>query len=234
MKPIKRLVIAICLLLQAAVPSAAQSPLQPPGYRSALIDYNTFESIPPYPLKTDFSMQRPIHMPVASRSMVYDPFGGGQSFTVHLKNIADNDWCYLLGKSQVISPYGGRGGRHHAGTDIKSFPNDTVRAVFAGVVVMSEPFAAYGNCVQIRHMNGLTTLYSHNVKNLVQTGDYVEVGQPVALEGRTGRATTEHVHFEIRVAGQHYDSELLFDHDTHQLQRHSLQFDRSGQVKIIK
>lgn len=234
MKSFLRLFIAICLLLQVAVPSSAQSPLQPPGYRSAMIDYETFESIPPFPFKTSFSMQRPPIEYVASRSTVYDPFGGGQQIIIHLKNFSDSDWCYLLRHSNVISSYGGRGGRHHAGTDIKSFPNDTVRAVFSGIVVMSEPFAAYGNCVQIRHMNGLTTLYSHNSKNLVQVGDYVLVGQPVALEGRTGRATTDHVHFEIRVAGQHYDSDLLFNHDTHKLQRHSLQFDRGGHVKIIK
>lgn len=233
MKSLIQFVIAICLLLQTAVPSSAQSPLQPSGYRSALIDFDTFERIPSFPLKTDFSMQRSTFEPVASRS-AYDPFGGGQRITIHLKNFSQNDWCYLLRKSKVISSYGGRGGRMHAGTDIKSFPNDTVRAVFSGVVVMSEPFAAYGNCVQIRHLNGLTTLYSHNSKNLVHVGDRVEVGQPVALEGRTGRATTEHVHFEIRVAGRHYSSELLFNHDTHQLQRHSLQFDREGHVKIIK
>lgn len=234
MKPLIRLVIALFLLLQAAVPSLAQSPLQPPGFRSALIDFDTFESIPPFPFKTDFSMLRTPFEYVASRSAVYDPFGGGQSFTVCLKNFADSDWCYLLRASSVISTYGGRGGGHHSGTDIKSFPNDTVLAVFAGVVVMSEDFAGYGNCVQIRHLNGLTTLYSHNSKNLVQVGDAVEVGQPVALEGRTGRATTDHVHFEIRVDGRHYDSELLFNHDTRQLQRHSLQFYRNGDVKIIR
>lgn len=234
MKSFMRLVITICLLLQAAVPSLAQSPLQSSGYRSAMIDFDTFERIPPFPLKTDFSMQRPVFEPVASRSAVYDPFGGGQRITIHLGNFSKSDWCYPLRKSTVISSYGGRGGRMHAGSDIKSFPNDTIRAVFSGVVVMSEPFAAYGNCVQIRHMNGLTTLYSHNSKNLVHVGDYVEVGQPVALEGRTGRATTEHLHFEIRIAGQHYNSDLLFNHDTHQLQRHSLQFDRSGHVKIIR
>lgn len=234
MKSLPRFVITVFLLLQAAVPSLAQSPLQPPGYRSAMIDFDTFESFPPFPFKTDFSMQRPAFRPVVSGSAVYDPFGGGEQFTVHLRNFADSDWCYLLSSSSVISSYGWRGGGHHSGTDIKSFPNDTIRAVFAGVVVMSEPFADYGNCVQIRHMNGLTTLYSHNARNLVRTGDYVEVGQPVALEGSTGRATTHHVHFEIRVAGRHYNSQLLFNHDTRQLRRHSLQFNRSGQVTIIK
>ena len=43
--------------------------------------------------------------------------------------------------------------------------------------------------------------FSHNFKNLVHCGDTVKAGQPIALTGRTGRASTEHLHFETRVNG---------------------------------
>lgn len=228
-----RLFAAFLISFLAVVTSWAQPPLKLPGYRQSLINYKSlhFEL---YPFMTDFSMPRHAIVPMAPGSYVYNPFGGGTRFILHLENFADSDWCYLLRKSKVISPYGGRGGRHHSGTDIKSFPNDSVRAVFDGTVVMAGPFSGYGNCVQIRHMNGLTSLYSHNSRNLVKVGDQVTAGQVVALEGRTGRATTDHVHFEIRVAGQHINSNLIFDHEHQRLYKHQVVFEKNGNAHIRK
>lgn len=228
-----RLFAAFLISFLAVVTSWAQPPLKLPGYRQSLINYKSlhFEL---YPFMTDFSMSRQAIVPMAPGSYVYNPFGGGTRFILHLENFADSDWCYLLRKSKVISPYGGRGGRHHSGTDIKSFPNDSVRAVFDGTVVMAGPFSGYGNCVQIRHMNGLTTLYSHNSRNLVKAGDQVTAGQVVALEGRTGRATTAHVHFEVRVAGRHVNSNLIFDHEHHRLHKHQVVFEKNGNAHIRK
>lgn len=228
-----RLFAAFLISFLAVVTSWAQPPLKLPGYRKSLINYKSlhFEL---YPFMTDFSMPRHAIVPMAPGSYVYNPFGGGTRFILHLENFADSDWCYLLRKSKVISPYGGRGGRHHSGTDIKSFRNDSIRAVFDGTVVMAGPFSGYGNCVQIRHMNGLTTLYSHNSRNLVKAGDQVTAGQVVALEGRTGRATTDHVHFEVRVAGRHVNSNLIFDHEHHRLHKHQVVFEKNGNAHIRK
>jgi murein DD-endopeptidase MepM/ murein hydrolase activator NlpD len=167
-------------------------------------------------------------------ALAIDPYGGAAEFTLHLEHFDSADWCYPLPGAHVISPYGERSGRPHTGTDIKTCPDDSVRAAFAGIVVMAEPFADYGNCVQLRHCFGLVTLYSHNSKNLVREGDYVEAGQVIALCGRTGRATTEHVHFEVRVDGRHYNSELLFDHDNNQLRQHPLVFRRDGAATILQ
>lgn len=76
---------------------------------------------------------------------------------------------------------------------------------------MSKPYSAYGNVVVVRHDFGLETIYSHNFKNLVHCGDTVKAGQPIALTGRTGRASTEHLHFETRVNGQHFDPNIIFN-----------------------
>jgi murein DD-endopeptidase MepM/ murein hydrolase activator NlpD len=67
---------------------------------------------------------------------------------------------------------------------------------------MSKNYYGYGNCIIIKHDNGMETLYSHNSKNLVKEGDCVKCGQQIALTGRTGRATTEHLHFELRKNGK--------------------------------
>lgn len=100
----------------------------------------------------------------------------------------------------------------HTGVDIKAVPNDTIRAAFSGVVRMSKPYSGYGNIIVIRHYNGMETAYAHNSRNLVTVNDVVKAGDPIALAGRTGRATTEHLHFEFRVANQALNPSLLLEH----------------------
>lgn len=126
---------------------------------------------------------------------------------LNLENLA-REFCYPI-DGKLISDYGRRGGRPHTGIDLKGAPGDTIRAAFAGVVRMSKPYSSYGNIVVVRHYNGLETVYSHNQRNLVSSGDLVACGQAIALEGRTGRATTEHLHFEVRAGGEHFDPKLL-------------------------
>ena len=142
-------------------------------------------------------------------------------------------WCYPLPGAKVISPYGARGGRSHSGTDLKTKPNDNILAAFDGEVVFSGNYYGYGNLVRIKHANGLETYYSHNSKNLVKQGDRVKAGDVIALTGRTGRATTEHLHFETRINGQHVNSNRFFDHTTHQLRADAFSKDGS-MIKYAK
>ena len=142
------------------------------------------------------------------------------------------NWCYPLPGAKVISPYGSRGGRSHSGTDLKTKPNDNILAAFDGEVVFSDNYHGYGNLIRIKHANGLETYYSHNSKNLVKVGDHVKAGDVIALTGRTGRATTEHLHFETRINGQSVNSARFFDHDTHQLRPNA--FSKDGSIKSAK
>ena len=123
--------------------------------------------------------------------------------------------CYPLPGAKVISPYGRRDGRTHTGVDIKTKANDDILAAFDGEVVMSQRYGAYGNLIKIRHQKGLETWYSHNSKNLVKVGDRVKAGQVIALVGQTGRATTPHLHFEVRLNGSAMNPNVLFDHRSH-------------------
>ena len=134
-------------------------------------------------------------------------FFSTRSVDLNLKN-----GCYPLPGAKVISPYhNNRGGHRHTGVDLKTRPNDPVYAVFDGVVTMSKSYYGYGNCIIIRHDNGMETLYSHNSKNLVKEGDRVKCGQQIALTGRTGRATTEHLHFELRKNGKPQNPNSLLE-----------------------
>ena len=155
--------------------------------------------------------------------------------TVNSQKLTANsqNWCYPLPGAKVISPYGARGGRSHSGTDLKTKPNDNILAAFDGEVVFSGNYYGYGNLVRIKHANGLETYYSHNSKNLVKQGDRVKAGDVIALTGRTGRATTEHLHFETRINGQHVNSNRFFDHTTHQLRADAFSKDGS-MIKYAK
>lgn len=111
----------------------------------------------------------------------------------------------------LLSPYGRRGASTHTGMDIKALPNDTIRAAFPGVVRMAKSYSSYGNLVAIRHYEGFETVYAHGSKILVKVNDVVEPGDPIMLAGRTGRATTEHLHFEVRAGDGHIDPARVID-----------------------
>lgn len=161
-----------------------------------------------------------------------DPFDGKAVYRLNLDEIKPKAWHYPLDDSHVISGYGGK--RNHAGVDIKNAPNMNVYAVFDGLVVQSGTFSGYGKCITVRHANGLETRYSHNSKNFVNVGDKVKAGQVIGLTGRTGRATTEHLHFETRIAGRPFDPAYVFDHANHGLQKGTLQFKKNGGVSRLK
>jgi murein DD-endopeptidase MepM/ murein hydrolase activator NlpD len=105
----------------------------------------------------------------------------------------------------VISSFGQRRSGWHGGIDIKAPLGTPVWASAAGVVITSGVEAAYGLVVKIEHRRGFVTVYAHNDVNLVEVGDRVDAREMIALVGQTGRATTHHVHFEIRHEGQAYN-----------------------------
>lgn len=160
------------------------------------------------------------------RIVDYNPFGSADELAVDLAVLARN-FCYPY-PGNMISDYGMRGRSMHTGVDIKAVPNDTIRAALSGVVRMSKLYSSYGNIVVIRHPNGLETAYAHNSKNLVSPNDVVRAGDPIALAGRTGRATTEHLHFEVRVMGEHFDPNLLLDTRNRALQAGKLHLKRQN------
>ena len=128
-------------------------------------------------------------------------------------------WCFPLPGAKVISPYGQRGGRQHTGADLKTKAKDKIFAAFDGEVVFSGKFSGYGNLIRIKHANGLETYYAHNSKNMVKVGQHVKAGQVIALVGQTGRATTPHLHFEIRVNGKPQNPANFFDLTNHTLRK---------------
>ena len=163
---------------------------------------------------------------------VNDPFTITNTFRLDLEKIEEHAWAYPLPDARVISPYGGA--RRHSGVDLKTKPNDEIYAAFDGEVVASGPYYGYGNCIRIRHAYGLETLYSHQSKNMVKKGDKVKAGQVIGLTGRTGRATTEHLHFEVSFGGKRLDPAIIFDHSNHKLKAATLHLTKGKGVKSVK
>jgi murein DD-endopeptidase MepM/ murein hydrolase activator NlpD len=101
-------------------------------------------------------------------------------------------------------PFTGRNALHR-GVDFAGPAGSQVLAVAAGVVTYSKERFGYGRTVEINHGNGYVTRYAHNEKALVQVGDTVQKGQPIALMGSTGRSTGPHLHFEVLKHGRAVD-----------------------------
>ncbi len=106
----------------------------------------------------------------------------------------------------VSSSFGNRSGRRHDGVDILAPSGTEVRAAAPGVAVYAgDGMRGYGNAVVLDHGDGVTTLYGHLAAIRVESAESVSAGGPIGTVGRTGNATTSHLHFELRVDGEPVD-----------------------------
>jgi lipoprotein NlpD len=91
------------------------------------------------------------------------------------------------------------------GLDIGGDPGEPVVAASDGVVVYSgSGLVGYGELIIIKHSDEWLSAYGHNRKRLVQEGQRVRAGQPIAEMGSTG-ANRNELHFEIRRNGKPVD-----------------------------
>jgi murein DD-endopeptidase MepM/ murein hydrolase activator NlpD len=98
--------------------------------------------------------------------------------------------------------------RRHEGTDYAAAPGTPVMAAGDGVVLRAGWSGGYGNLIEIRHRNGITTRYGHlrGFAHGVRTGTRVEQGRTIGFVGSTGLASGPHLHYEFRVNGVAKDS----------------------------
>ncbi len=98
------------------------------------------------------------------------------------------------------SPFTGRRVMHE-GLDIAANTGTPVVATADGIVVRANYCPDYGKIVVIDHGYGYRTIFGHNSKLLVKTGQKIERGDMIAQVGNTGQSTGSHLHYEMRLNG---------------------------------
>ena len=93
----------------------------------------------------------------------------------------------------------------HTGVDIGAPRGVQFIAANDGIVTYAGYNTAYGNMVIVDHGGGITTLYAHGDRILVNVGDSIYQGNPVLEVGTTGYSTGPHAHFEVRINGQYVE-----------------------------
>ncbi len=112
----------------------------------------------------------------------------------------DNGWISsYYGKR--IDPFTGQQASH-AGMDYSGSYHAEILAAADGVVVWAGKRSSYGNMVEIDHGNGFVTRYAHAQSVDVELGQKVSAGEKIAIMGKSGRATSEHLHFEVLKNGR--------------------------------
>lgn len=152
----------------------------------------------------------PIFVPGARATIVVTPYPAppptarsGPELPPH----ASADFLWPIDGGSFMRPFGEKRRRHtHAGVDIRGTRGQDILAAKDGTVAFcGRTTTGYGTMVVLDHGDGVQTVYAHAQKVLVKSGETVKRGQPIALVGRTGNATTEHCHFEIRLANRAVD-----------------------------
>ena len=91
----------------------------------------------------------------------------------------------------------------HTGLDIAATTGTPIKVVADGTITFAAYSGSYGYLVKVDHGNGVETWYGHTSKMLVKEGQAVKAGNTIALVGSTGNSTGPHLHFEVRINGEH-------------------------------
>lgn len=153
-----------------------------------------------FPLPLEFAERAP----AGERLMTRRP-GGGEGGDVGVKGEGMPSLGYPINQAPIeVSAFGMRWSdaraawKMHTGIDLIVTEGTPVLAAAAGRVLLVDEVSGYGLTVLVDHGQGWQTLYAHLFEIAVQPGDQVQRGQPLGRVGDSGRASTPHLHFEIR------------------------------------
>lgn len=93
----------------------------------------------------------------------------------------------------------------HKGVDFAAPKGTPIMAAGDGIVERCSPYSTYGNYICIRHNGNTKTAYAHLSRYAKGTkkGAKVRQGQIIGYVGSTGRASGNHLHFELIQNGKH-------------------------------
>ena len=117
--------------------------------------------------------------------------------TVTKKSVQKMAWPVNKNGSGAYVSCGWYGYSGHTGVDIACRKGTEIYAAKGGKVVLAEYHKTYGYQLIVDHGNGISTRYAHCTRLFANVGDSVSQGQTIATVGRTGKATGNHLHFEV-------------------------------------
>lgn len=139
----------------------------------------------------------------ASRSPTED-FAGGFDWPLEGFRVSSR-W----GSQRVLN---GTPARPHYGIDLAAPAGTEIRAPAAGLVALAHPSMHYeGGITFLDHGQGVITVYLHQSRLLVETGQRVQRGQAIGRVGATGRATGPHLCWRARWRDRNFDPSTLVD-----------------------
>ncbi len=115
-----------------------------------------------------------------------------------------NEGFISSGYGKRADPFTGRR-RTHKGLDFQAPKGTAVYAPADGRVTQTGRVSGFGRVIKLDHGNGIVTLYGHLSTIRVRPGQNVSRGQRIGDVGSTGRSTSSHLHYEVRVNGRHTD-----------------------------
>lgn len=106
--------------------------------------------------------------------------------------------------AEEVQPYGWRYSdqrqrwRMHVGHDLIAPASTPVLAMLSGRVQLVQSISGYGLTVLLDHGRGWQTVYAHLQSADVRNGQLVHAGDTIGRVGRSGSASTDHLHVELR------------------------------------
>jgi murein DD-endopeptidase MepM/ murein hydrolase activator NlpD len=110
-------------------------------------------------------------------------------------------------EGRLMSAFGGRTdpfsgeGAIHTGVDLEAPMGTPVHVAADGIVVHADWESGYGRLIIVDHGNNIQTYYGHLSSFIVVPGQEVRRGDVIARSGASGRATSAHLHYEVRMGG---------------------------------
>lgn len=97
--------------------------------------------------------------------------------------------------------------RMHSGVDWADDTGSPIYAAGNGTVIHADWSSGYGRRIEIQHLNGYVTTYSHmsGFARGIQEGQKVRQGQIIGYVGNTGLSTGPHLHYEVAINGNYVD-----------------------------
>ena len=88
--------------------------------------------------------------------------------------------------------------KKHFGIDVLAKEKTRISVVLEGTVIISNWTSETGYVIGVQHSGGYFSLYKHNSVLLKSVGDFVNIGDHIAVIGNSGELSSgPHLHFEL-------------------------------------